>query len=87
MAKRFYKSIKEQGMDYVHSMERQDGAMIHEDYSKMSNLPQDVVIREYPKREYFLSDELNGDTLRGVDEQINRLDGSAIRKGKNPKKY
>jgi len=86
MAKRFYGSIKEQGMDYVHSQERADGAMIREDYSKMSNLPQNVVIREYPAREYFLSDELHGDTLRGVDEQINRLDGAALRRSKNPKK-
>jgi len=87
MAKKFYNSIRQQGMDYVHSQERADGAMISEDYSKMSNLPQNVVIREYPKREYFLSDELNGDNLRGVDQQINNLDGAKIRRGKNPKKF
>lgn len=85
MAKRYYESIRKQGMDYIHSQEQMDGAMIHQDRSAMSLLPQNVVIKEYPKAEYFLSDVLN-DTITGVDHQINTLDGAKIRKMKAPKK-
>lgn len=93
MAKRRYDSnkvisntIRGQGMDYIHSQERQDGAMIKEDYSCMSLLPYDVVIKEYPKNDYNLSDELN-DTITGIDRQINELDGAKIRGANVPKKY
>ena len=47
MAKRFHESIHEQGMEYIHSQEQQDGAVIHEDRSAMSLLPQNVVIKEF----------------------------------------
>lgn len=85
MAKRFHESIRKQGMEYVHSQEQMDGAMIHEDRSAMSLLPQNVVIKPYPKAEYFLTDVLN-DTITGVDTQINSLDGAKIRRMKAPKK-
>lgn len=85
MAKRFHESIRKQGMEYVHSLEQQDGAMIKEDRSAMSLLPQNVVIKEYPKAEYFLTDVLN-DTITGIDHQMNTLDGAKIRRMKAPKK-
>lgn len=78
--------IHKQGMDYVHSQEHQDGSMIHEDYSCMSLLPYNVMIKPYPKNDFALHDELN-DTITGVDHQINTLDGAKIRKANVAKKY
>lgn len=85
MAKRFHEGIRKQGMDYIHSQEHQDGAMIHEDYNCMSLLPYNVMIKPYPKNEFNLTDELN-DTITGIDYQKNTLDGAKIRRMKNPKK-
>ena len=77
--------IYKQGMDYVYNQEHQDGAMIHEDYNCMSLLPYNVIIKEYPKNDFALHDELN-DTITGVDHQINTLDGKKIRGANVPKK-
>lgn len=89
MAKRYkgnkVDSIRKQGMDYVHSQERQDGAMIHEDYNCMSLLPYNVIIKEYPKNNFALHDELN-DTITGVDRQMN-TDSAQIRRANVAKKY
>lgn len=91
MAKRYHgkkvadMGLRKQGMDYIHSQEQQDGAMIHEDYNCMSLLPYGVMIKPYPKNEFNLTDELN-DTITGVDHQKNTLDGAKIRRAKNPKK-
>jgi len=85
MAKRFHESIRKQGMDYVHSQEKQDGSMIHNDYSCMSLLPYNVMIKPYPANEFNLHDELN-DTITGIDHQKNTLDGAKIRRAKNAKK-
>jgi hypothetical protein len=88
MAKRYkgnkVDSIRKQGMDYVHSQERQDGAMIHEDYNCMSLLPYNVIIKEYPKNNYALHDELN-DTITGIDRQMN-TDSAQIRRANVAKK-
>lgn len=85
MAKRFHESIRKQGMEYIHSQEQQDGAMIHEDRGAIGLMPQNVVMRPYPKAQYFLTDVLN-DTITGIDHQMNTLDGAKISRMKAPKK-
>lgn len=45
------------------------GAMIKEDRSKPSNLPQEVMMKEYPEQGFFNS--YIDDSIYGIDEQHN----------------
>jgi hypothetical protein len=45
------------------------GAMLKEDRSKPSNLPQEVMMKEYPEQGYFNS--YIDDSIYGIDEQHN----------------
>ena len=58
--------------------------MISEDRNAMANLPQNVVIKEYPSTSGYLPENLN-DGLSGIDEQM-RLDNSKKSGGFKPKK-
>jgi hypothetical protein len=72
MAKRYYDS------DYT------DG-MISEDSSSVANLPQGVVIKEYPKQGNYMGEGLD-DGLSGVDKQIS-ADKSKRKNKTSPEKY
>ena len=50
--------------------EMEDAGMIHEDHSAVANLPQNVMMKPYPKEGGYLPENLD-DTLRGVDRQMN----------------
>lgn len=65
-------------------MEMHDAGMIREDHSAVANLPQNVIMRPYPKNGNYLPENLD-DTLRGIDAQIN-LDDSQRRRNFMPKK-
>lgn len=67
MAKRYYKGNYE-GMDERRRQERQDAMMISEDRNAIANLPQQVVMKEYPRQEYDNYD-LN-DNIKGIDVQM-----------------
>ena len=45
------------------------GEMISKDMSKMANLPQEVMIKEYPKVNSYLPEDYN-DSISGIDSQI-----------------
>lgn len=62
-------------------------SMISEDYNAPSNLPQNVVYKEYPKVDYD-SYDLN-DNIKGIDVQMNDdVRGERRKKGmKYPEKY
>lgn len=45
------------------------GSMISEDRSKPSNLPQEVMMKEYPQQDYF--NTYIDDTIYGIDGQHN----------------
>jgi len=68
MAKKRYYSDSMSGLDGRRRMEAEGAAMIKEDKSAVANLPQDVVMREYPKNSYDHYD-LNDD-IKGIDVQM-----------------
>lgn len=61
-----------------------DDEMIHEDHRAIANLPQEVMIKAYPKSGPYLPEGLN-DSLSGVDRQMD-YDDSKRREHFNPKK-
>jgi hypothetical protein len=72
------------GAEARHKQESEDGSMIREDKSAIANLPQNVMIKMYPKPDMALPEDLD-DTIRGVDEQM-RGDDSKRRENFKPKK-
>lgn len=66
------------------TQEMEDGGMIREDHNATSNLPQEVMIKSYPRSYSYLPEDLD-DTIRGVDKQIG-LDDSKRREHFMPKK-
>lgn len=99
--KRYYQSKKDRldesrgmkeyyaGKDERRRMEYEDSMMIREDRNAVANLPQDVIMKEYPRADYGDGFRLN-DTIRGVDAQMAE-DKSGERKnhksGRFPEKY
>lgn len=66
MAKKYHQS-KKRSMDA--EMYSNDSGMINSDHSSMANMPQNVMMKEYPKMGYGLDPYLN-DTQSGIDNQI-----------------
>lgn len=64
--------------------EMQDGGMIREDRSKIANLPQEFMIKEYPKAGGYMPEDLD-DTISGVDKQLDG-DRNGVRKDFHPRK-
>jgi chromosome condensin MukBEF complex kleisin-like MukF subunit len=83
--KRFYDNEYYAGAEARRAQERKDGEMISEDHNAISNMPQNVVMREYPKTHDYLP-EMIDDSLRGIDKQI-RSDDEGKRKNFKPKKF
>lgn len=72
------------GVSERRAQERQDGSMLSEDHSAIANMPQNVIMREYPK-EMYASYELD-DTIKGIDHQMR--DDMKYKKSKSyPEKY
>lgn len=65
--------------------EMQDAGMIREDRNEIANLPQNVMIKAYPKTGPYLPEGLD-DTIRGVDYQMDEDDGGRM-KVEAPHKY
>jgi hypothetical protein len=77
------------GMEYVgtdprRTFEMQEAGMIHMDHRAIANLPQDVMIKPYPKTGPYLPEGLD-DTISGVDHQMD-YDDSKRAKTFYPKK-
>lgn len=72
------------GQDARRTQEMEDAGMIREDRSKIANLPQEVMIKPYPKTGPYLPEDLD-DTIAGVDKQMD-YDDSQRRKTFMPKK-
>lgn len=67
--KRFHSEGYYAGYDPRRRLEHEDFMMIHEDRNAMANLPQQVMIKAYPKIHGYTPENLD-DTVRGVDEQM-----------------
>lgn len=91
MAKRYHQTRKGRDGEYAGykerlAQEREDGAMLKEDRSAIANMPQNAIIREYPRPDYESYDL--DDTIRGVDEQIDKdVRGGKRKSGRYPEKY
>lgn len=73
------------GIDERRRQEHQDGSMLNEDHMAIANMPQNVIMREYPREGGYIPDVLD-DTIRGVDGQMAR-DNSQKMKHFKPHKY
>lgn len=84
MAKRFHNQGEYAGYDARRKEESRDFGMISEDHGSIANMPQNVIMREYPRPGDYLPEGLD-DTLRGVNEQIG-ADNAKRRAHNKPKK-
>jgi hypothetical protein len=84
MAKRYSDGMYA-GADARRAQERQDAGMLSEDHSAIANMPQGVIMREYPKEMYASYPNLD-DTIRGVDHQM-RDDMKGKKSKSYPEKY
>jgi hypothetical protein len=67
-----------------HTQEAEDGGMLHEDRSAIANMPQNIIMRPYPKNNGYLPEDLD-DSIRGIDMQID-MDDRKRREHFKPKK-
>jgi hypothetical protein len=78
------------GRRYMHAdseltQEHRDAGMISNDYSKIANLPTEIMMKAYPPCPAYMDWEME-DNIIGVDRQIAR-DDAARRRGFYPHKY
>ena len=85
MAKKRFHSGSYEGYDNRRRMERKDAGMISEDRSAIANLPQAAIYRAFPSTEYA-SYGLD-DTIKGIDNQMNKDIKGEKKSGKHPEKY
>ena len=67
------------------NQEMMDSGMISEDHSAIANLPQNVMMKPYPRPGGYMPEDLD-DTIRGIDEQMSK-DNSKMEKHLQPEKY
>lgn len=85
MAKRFHGGPEYYaGRDERRAQERADYGMLSEDHSSFANMPQNVVMREYPQPGNYLPEDLD-DTIAGIDRQM-REDNNRRRAQNVPRK-
>ena len=72
------------GMEPRRRQELEDAGMIHEDHMAIANLPQNVMIKPYPRTGPYMPEMLD-DTISGVDGQMD-YDDSQRRSHMYPKK-
>ena len=87
---RYYQSSKDRmdessGMKNKMEKEFYDSGMIRADRSAVANLPQEVIMREYPKGNYGYGVSLD-DTASGIDKQI-KDDSKEMKRDAYPEKY
>lgn len=69
MAKKRHYNESYAGESARHTQEAQDGGMLSEDRSAVANMPQNIIMRSYPKNGSYMPEDLD-DTIRGVDGQM-----------------
>jgi hypothetical protein len=92
MAKRYHdsrvKMLKHReyyaGEEGRRTQEMEDGGMLHEDHSAMANMPQNIIMKHYPKSYGYMPEGLD-DGISGVDGLIEKNDRKRTEHNK-PKK-
>jgi hypothetical protein len=80
-----YESLDMYGsLDSRRKLEFEDSRMIAEDHNAVANLPQNVIMRPFPKNDYPKYDL--DDTIWGIDAQMDG-DVSGARKFRSKNKY
>jgi hypothetical protein len=67
------------------TQEMQDKGMFDSDFSKTANMPEGSRYIGYPKVNYNMNYDLD-DSIIGVDNQMNQLDGAQLKRYMKPKK-
>ena len=70
MKKRFHDSGFYEGNDERRKQESQDAALLSYDKSATANLPQNVVMRDFPNRGGGSNSPALDDTMKGIDKQM-----------------
>jgi hypothetical protein len=73
------------GYNERRKQEMEDAGMINEDRSAIANMPQGVMMKEYPKDRDYMPEDLD-DTIRGVDSQMD-MDNRKRKQHFRPHKY
>ena len=84
MRKRFY-SGDYSGLNSARNLEKRDSEMINEDHAAFANLPQQPVIKAWPKAGHYADYALNDD-IEGIDHQMDE-DGSEMMRHKGGNKW
>lgn len=66
------------GMEPRRRQELEDSGMIREDHRAIANMPQEVMIKPYPRAGAYLPEGLNDD-IRGIDMQMDYDDSQRAR--------
>lgn len=66
-------------------MEEKDAGMIKNDFSKLANLPTEVMMKPFPPCPAYMDYDID-DNIRGIDRQEG-ADDAARRRGFDPHKY
>lgn len=74
-----------EGPEMRRAQEMMDGGMIREDHAAIANLPQNVMMKPYPKTGPYLPEGVD-DTIRGIDNQMD-ADDSQRQRYFGPHKY
>lgn len=82
MAKRYHSGFYE-GQDSRRKLEHEDGEMMGMSRG-FSNMPQEVIMREYPKLNDYAPEHLD-DTIKGIDRQ--EREDSKHKKGAGSEMY
>lgn len=69
MAKRYYNSGYYEGAAETARQEAADGDMLKEDRSAVANMPQNLIMKPYPKTPGYSESSID-DSIRGIDEQM-----------------
>lgn len=85
MAKKMNPQGYYEGQEARSRQEYADSMMIREDRTKIANLPQEVIMKEYPKTDVLRTPYLD-DTIRGIDAQIDQ-DVMDAKRQRFPEKY
>ncbi len=74
-----------EGLNNARDMERTSFNMISEDKHAIANLPQEVMYKAWPKARHYHDYGLD-DTIRGIDEQMDK-DNGKMESHLQPEKY